>query len=922
MIKNNSKLNIKENGLPKIGEAINLLSLLHKNQFGFNEFKKPEETALKQFELNEFSKNSFTWDPLQVTVHNGVESLLDQVALYKVCPLFSEDNEYKLSPDMFGETIDNYFKQYENDFKINLKKDSYYMLFELSRIKIQAEHEVTAQPSRAYFDRDTHLTNDWKVKSRQLRPGTRVQENDEHDTIVSVSQSQKYLESFYNYGTHFISAIEIGDKLLQVIELKDHIGKQTYEYWNELGKGKAVMGTEALHFKFFTGENFAETVGDIVSFGKDHGLADITKQGLWEDSNSITGNSLMAIFNADERLIKLLNSKLTLVIPIKIELTSLARFMEYFRAINFQKILKGALIQRWGTIVQSPIRRMTKTIDRIDLKVLNETRSFCFDDNNFIYGDKITEQDFHTAKLNKKNINSCHRILSLHETLSLQDIRPNILTQLLDSNSLSNKASSLLLSDTDFDNVPIVCQQMDGILILKNSDESKKDTIVNGLRFSSIKEDDSELKIFIKEDIHKIDLNKIEILLPCIYITLINTQAKLACPKTNNTQREEVVSFVKWIATLLSSDSEIKNINKLHLFASHLSDVESIEVDYSIIFDEDVLTIVYKYFIQIATIITQPEFSIVGRILDFKDEKELFTIKNFIKIREYQIKLSESYLSMLNQLHQALKDKMKEFDLSLNLAKEKVSKGVNKYKETFNNNAVSPSCKVLFEGILSGIAGFSFTYNNEELRDHYDDESVTTASDFANHENIFYVLFRQMDSINILYNNFNSGKIKYNVNLLDQLPKSHERKIPEPFCLSKMRKTFINSGAIFPDEKEIDVLLSLWDDFEKERIRNLKSKECLLSLSLEFGYLSIPDEEINFYSNTSDINYKIDLECFKINTVLNKIVRLQEAAASYENIYIPKNLEHINNTSITYLINALNTALAEFFNEKKISQQN
>lgn len=911
-----------EIGLPKIGEAINLLSLLHKNSLGFNQFNKPIEMALKQFELNEFPENSFDWGPLKVTVHHGAQSLLDHVSLYKVSPLFSEDNEYKLSPDMFGETINNFFKQHEQKFGISLKRDSYYMMFELSRIKIQAEHEVTAQPSRAYFNRDIHLTNDWKLKSRQLRPGTRVQENDEHDTIISVSQSQKYLDSFYSYGTHFVSAIEIGDKLLQVIELKDHVSKQTYEYWNELGKGNAVMGTEALNFKLFTSENFAETVGDIVSFGEDQGLVPIINNGLWKDSNSVSGNSLMAIFNADERLIESLNSKLTSVIPIKIELTSLARFMEYFRAINFQKILKGALLQRWGTIVQSPIKRMTKTINRIDLKVLNESRSFCIDNTNFIYGDKITEQDFYIAEQNKNNINSCHRIVSLHETLSLENISTNIITQLLDTNSISNETSSLILSDIDFDSTTIVCEQMDGILILKNKSETKKDTIVNGLRFSNIKNDDSEWKIFIKEDIHKIDLNKIEALLPCIHITLITIQAKLACPKITATQREEAISFVKWITTLLPFDSEIENVRKLYLLAKHLSKVESIECNCSIIFDASVLEISYNFFMKISTIVIQPEFSIVGRILDFKEETGLLTIVDFNKIRQYQVKLSEFYLSMLSQLHVALKNKMAELDLSLNLAKERIFKGIDKYKEVFKDNEVSPSSRVLFDGILAGITGHSFTYNNEELRDNYDDESVITASDFANHQNIFYQLFQQMDSINTIYNDFNSGKIKYNTDLLDQLPESHERKILEPFSLPNMRRTFINSGAIALEEKEVDLLLSLWDDFEKERIRNLISKECILSLFFELGYLSIPNQEVSFYSDTTNINYKTDLECFKINTILNKIVRLQEAAASFENIYIPKNLDQTNSVSITYLINSLNSAFAEFFNEQKISQQN
>lgn len=915
-------LNTKEVGLPKIGEAINLLSLLPRDELGFNQFNKPINTALRQFELNEFQENSFGWDPLKVTVHKGVYSLLDQISLYKVCPLFSEEDGYNLSPDMFGETTDNYIQQYEKLFKIRLKKDSHYMLFELTRIKIQAEHEVTAQPSRAYFNRDSHLTNEWKVNSRKLRPGTRVQENDEHDTIVSVPQSQKYLESFYNYGTHFISAIEVGDKLLQVIELKDHVSEQTYEYWSELREGKAVTGTEAIHFKLFTGKGFAENVGDIISCAKDQGLNSILNEGLWKDSNSITGNSLMAIFNADERLIESLNSKLTLVVPIKIELTSLARFMEYFRAINFQKILKGALIQRWGTIIQSPIKRLTNTINRIDLKVLNESCSFSFENNHFIYGDRISEQDLDLTKFNKNNLNSCHRIVSLHKTLSLKNINTNILAQFIDTNSISSNAVSLFLSDTDFDNEPIVCQQMDGILILKNSSDTKIDTLVNGLRFSSIKTDDKELRVFIKGDIHKIGLNKIEELLPCIYITLIHIQAKLSCTKITTAQREEAISFVKWIAALLPFDSEIENVSKTHLFSMHLSRVESIAHNYSLIFDTNILELSYRFFTQISEIVIQPEFNIVNKLLDINEQVKPLSIIDFEKIRVYQLKLTELYTSLLCQLHGALKNKIAQVDLSLNLAKERLFKEIDKYNVVFNSNEVSPSSKVLFNGIISGINGLSFVYDNEALRDNYGDETVCTASDFADHENKFYILFQQIDAIYTLFNDFNNGEIKYNTNLLHELPECHERKIPEPFSLSKMRNTFLNSGVLTFEEKGIDILLALWNDFEKERIRNLTSKECFFSIFFELRYLSDFNEDLKFSKDTSEISYKIDIEYYKISSVLNKIVRLQEAAASFINIYIPKNFEQTNSTSIIYVIKSLNNSLEEYFEEKKISQQN
>jgi len=915
-------LNTKEVGLPKIGEAINLLSLLHRNEHGFNQFKTPINTALRQFELNEVAKNDFQWNPLKVTAHKGIQSLLDEVSLYTVRPLFSEEKGFQLLPDILGETRDTYIKRQENLFNIKLKKTGCYMLFELPRIKTQAEHEVTVQPSRTYFNRDWHLSNDWKVKSRKLRPGVRVQDNDEHDAIVTVSQSQKYLEAFYNYGTHFISALEVGDKLLQIIELKDHISLQTHEYWNELGGGQAITGKDALQFKFFTGEGFAENVGNIVSYGKDQGLNYLIREGLWNDSTSLTGNSLMAIFNADDKLIEALNSKLTTSIPIKIELTSLARFMEYFRAINFERILKGAIIQRWGTIVQLPLKRMTKTINRIDMSVLNESRSFCSENNDFIYGDKISQQDFDKTKLKKSNINTFHRILSLHETVSLKTINSCFITQLLEANSISHKASSLILSDFDFDNQVIVCQQMNGVLILKNKDETKQDTIVNGLRFSSVKEDNTELKIIIKGNLHDIDIPKIEVMLPCIHLTLLSIQNKLANTKITNKQRVEALSFVNWITTILPIDSGIDKITKMHLLAMHLLKVESIEYNYATIFDKKILTKSHKVFGQIGIIMLQPEFNDVTKLLEFKDPTSTLSNIDLAIVREYHNKLSEHYLMLLQHLHKTIKNKIIEVDFSLNLAKEKLIKEIDKFKPVFNNKEATPSSKVLFNGISAGINGLPFEYNNKGLRDNYKDETVCTASDFANHENRFYMLFQQMSTMHNLYNDFKKDKIKYSIDLLHQIPESHDKKIPTPFNLSSLRKTLLNSGVKNLDVPKIDKLLMLWDNFEKERIRYLMSKDLFYSTFLELNFLSSIDNDFNNRKNPYEIKYVIDVECFHINTILNKIIRLQEAATTFINIHIPKNFERSNSTTVIPLIKSLNELITEYLVEKKISQQN
>ena len=429
---------------------------------------------------------------------------------------------------------------------LELRDGESYLLFESRRIDGRAEHEVTAQPTRRFFDRMWHLTPQWRRASVSLAPGRRVHEGSQHDAVISFKKAQRYVEAFYEYGTHFISALERGDVLFQVAAVRAEAAADVSGFWHAQGSARPLSGVEALPFGGLLGLRYARAVGPIVSLAGDPRLAATLLDGLWADPHSLSGTSLLQPWRSGlQRAAEQLQS-FEAAAPVSIELTSLARFIEYYRAINFERILRGALLQRWGDRVALPLRRMP-SIER-----------------------SIARSSSGSARP------ACSRVLSYRRgEHSVRTEQVPLLAHVVDAPLDSQDAPTLELSTAAFEHGGLVCQTLSGVLTLVNGQLGERDVVVDGLRFAAAAPDPVAgwPRVCVRGDVHCLQPRHISALLPSLRMALAELTVTLARP-LDEEQRSEAAAFVDWLAALLPARSSEPEVARLRAWALYLARVE------------------------------------------------------------------------------------------------------------------------------------------------------------------------------------------------------------------------------------------------------------------------------------------------------------------------------------------------------------
>lgn len=472
---------------------------------------------------------------------------MDALCPYRVRPLMFDGPGFSVRPGrLWREGREAQLRRWGETVGVELRDGECYLLFESTRLDARADHEVTAQPTRRFFDRMWHLTPEWRKASVSLAPGRRMHEGSQHDAVISFEKAQRYVDAFYQYGTHFISAVELGDTLFQVVAVRAEAAAEVCGFWRAQGGGSPVSGAEALPFGGLLGVRHARAVGPIVSLAGDPRLEASVADGSWADPRSLSGTSLLRPWcSGPERAAERLQG-FAAAASVRIELTSLARFIEYYRAINFERVLRGALLQRWGDRVVLPLRRMP-SIERTIARSLSG--------NTAPAGSRVL---------------SCRQL----ERWRGAEGGPQLI-QLVDAALDSRDAPSLELSTEAFEHGGLVCQALSGVLTLVHAGRDERDVVVDGLRFTSAAPDPvaSWPRVRVRGDVHRLDSRHLSALMPRLEIALADLTATLTRP-LDREPRDEAVAFADWLTTLLPARSSDPEVARLRAWALYLARVE------------------------------------------------------------------------------------------------------------------------------------------------------------------------------------------------------------------------------------------------------------------------------------------------------------------------------------------------------------
>jgi hypothetical protein len=507
----------------QLGDAVNLLHGVARLPLGPGlALQRAPRAPLRAFALDAGSGSG--WAAPCVTLHQDLASLLERLFAHRVGGLRHDRPRDALRPMRLRAPDDGErTRALAATLGAALVEGRSYLLFELRRSDGRAEHEVSRPPARRFFDRARHLGDEWRVAASRLRPGMALRDGSEHDAIITAPMAQAYLDSFYRFGTHFVSAVELGDAWFQLIALRPESAPAAWRYWRQLGDGAPVEGAQALAFRQFASRAHALEAGPPVSLANDPALALLLASGAWADPDCAAGHCMLAGFGANGAPRQVLAAG-ALSVPTCVELTPLSRFMEFYRARNFERVLRGALLQRWGADAGLPLPR---------------------------------RPGFDRAIGAAPGDPACCRVASMRGPG-----RAPLLAQLLDAADDGRDAAVVVVPDELFGHGDIVCATMSGALILQNAAGTERHVVVDGLRFA----DTGAGLVRVAGDLHALPAACLAASLPQLRAALEQAAAVLFLPGA--------AAFASWVASLLPANSPDPAVRTTRVFALYLANAE------------------------------------------------------------------------------------------------------------------------------------------------------------------------------------------------------------------------------------------------------------------------------------------------------------------------------------------------------------
>jgi hypothetical protein len=201
-------------------------------------------------------------------------------------------------------------------------------------------------------NRDDYLSDEAQAALKAL-PQAPNADPDAPEAALSADQAQQVVDACFEYGTHFVSRIQYGDRLYQVFAFTADGYKQLKAALNDNQPGSSsASGYESLAFQYYTtlsndsgGATFGFTAqaGKIVSVSDDPDLARTQAEGAWADTQR-GFDSLFAAWSSQPKLL----DNFDLTVPIGVELAPISGLIPISpdpgRALTFDRVCNGALL--------------------------------------------------------------------------------------------------------------------------------------------------------------------------------------------------------------------------------------------------------------------------------------------------------------------------------------------------------------------------------------------------------------------------------------------------------------------------------------------------------------------------------------------------------------------------------------------------
>jgi len=353
-----------------VGTAVNLL-------FGFRPAWDPTGTVASPFfspatpplaPQNPVTKAAsfqyWSGTPL-ITLHASPESLLSAIYSYDVAPVANDPQAIDVpSGPLALDDADRAaaLKAAGTFLGLDLKQPAKYMLVSYERCSSTTSGDYTDGNSlktrTAYLTKAACAIVDALPEAKPPVSGSTL-----YDSKLTLADAKAYLAAIRQLGTHFVTEVSNGDRLVQVFQYADEAFKYLKSQFDLAATRQpdgtmAVSGTLAKSWAIYTtpksNAGFVERYGALTTIGRDPALGKAIEKGDW--ASGYVPDGTPSIFAAAVKYDLL--SALTQDVTYACKLTPMADLMPSALVEGpWDRLVAGGLMQKFGNAVVIPLRR-------------------------------------------------------------------------------------------------------------------------------------------------------------------------------------------------------------------------------------------------------------------------------------------------------------------------------------------------------------------------------------------------------------------------------------------------------------------------------------------------------------------------------------------------------------------------------------
>lgn len=446
-----------------------------------------------------------TWSYPQITLHRDALSLLDELVPCHVQQPPSENGAPAIKSGALlcgGKNGKAPLTELSDTIGVDLANtDLCYALVKLTRIDdtdthASAAHGILVHARPRKPDPEYGICRNFTsaaarmphVGHSQLEDAGRL--TTERATIV--------LDSFEEFGTHYVSAVTLGDVILQVFAYPaDKFQRIEKAYANPQNP---LAGPGAEDFAQFTTDKKSGPYGFVAQYGRLLNLSNSStfntavEGGQWLDRLWSQRNSIFSPFNADSDLfLGKLQEDYTDQVVIDVQLAGLSVMIEQKRSSVWQQVFKGAMVQKYRDTI-APNFTVQDQRDFSAMLPDDQKRvvSHIATPHVNVYKTRIDLQGMQfVAAREVHDLTVFANVLSAGAEqvgVELPGQRVRLFAQIMDmrnhGDSLNRGYSLITVDDSAFDTLQIACDEFLGALALQSRSKDCFNVIVGGLKFA------------------------------------------------------------------------------------------------------------------------------------------------------------------------------------------------------------------------------------------------------------------------------------------------------------------------------------------------------------------------------------------------------------------------------------------------------